>query len=201
MVSFTTLLTSALALAAPIAAQSTPAQTISTLNTLTSKTQALQPIANSISAVNGVLLVIGQGPFPPIIQGLQEISSIAANAVNQQNGAPQTPAGADADAVFNAYRTFATEHQSLLNTLTDKAALFSTVPVIGGPVAAILRVDESAIDSLTLSIINTTPSRVQDFTPLGQSLAKAFQTAINAYSGALQKRAMKFGTRAEAVAA
>ncbi|KAH7071891.1 hypothetical protein BKA63DRAFT_59355 [Paraphoma chrysanthemicola] len=201
MVSFTTILTSALALAAPIVAQSTPAQIISTLNTLTSKTQALQPIANTISAVNGVLLVIGQGPYPPIIQGLQEIITIATAEINQQSGTPPTPAGADADAVFNAYRSFATEHQSLLNTLTTKAGLSSTAPFVGAPMSAILRADESAIDSLSLSIIGITPSRAQDLTPLANSLSKTFQTAINAYSGALQKRAMKFGTRAEAVAA
>lgn len=64
MVSFYTLLTSALALTVPVLAQTTPAQVVDNIGMLTQKSQALQGPAQSISIVNGPLLVIGQGPFP-----------------------------------------------------------------------------------------------------------------------------------------
>lgn len=64
MVSFSKLLTSALALTAPIVAQVAPAQVVENINLLTQKSQALQAPAQSISIVNGPLIVVGLGPFP-----------------------------------------------------------------------------------------------------------------------------------------
>jgi hypothetical protein len=64
MVSFRNLAISALAMTAPIMAQTTPAQVVSNIKMLTQKSQALQAPAQSISLVNGPLLLIGQGPFP-----------------------------------------------------------------------------------------------------------------------------------------
>jgi len=64
MVSFRTLLTAAVALAAPISAAITPAEVVQNLKTLTTKSQALQAPAQSITIINGPLILIGQGPFP-----------------------------------------------------------------------------------------------------------------------------------------
>jgi hypothetical protein len=64
MVSFRTILTSALAISAPVLAQLSPAQVTSNIRMLTQKSQALQAPAQSITIVNGPLIVIGQGPFP-----------------------------------------------------------------------------------------------------------------------------------------
>lgn len=55
MVSFRTIITSALALAAPIAAQATTAQVVEGLEGLTQKAAALQAPAQSITTVNGPL--------------------------------------------------------------------------------------------------------------------------------------------------
>jgi hypothetical protein len=64
MVSFRTIFTSALALSAPVMAALTPAQVVDNIKMLTQKSQALQAPAQSINAVNGPLVIIGQGPFP-----------------------------------------------------------------------------------------------------------------------------------------
>jgi hypothetical protein len=64
MVSFRTIITSALAISAPVLAQLSPAQVVTNIETLTQKSQALQAPAQSINAVNGPLIIIGQGPFP-----------------------------------------------------------------------------------------------------------------------------------------
>jgi len=45
-------------------AELSPAQIASNINDLTAKSQALQVPANSITCLNGPLIVIGQGPFP-----------------------------------------------------------------------------------------------------------------------------------------
>jgi hypothetical protein len=63
MVSFRTIATAALALAAPIYAQSTPAQIVTDLNTLTQQAQNLQKVANTITIVNAPLGLVGQGNY------------------------------------------------------------------------------------------------------------------------------------------
>jgi hypothetical protein len=104
MVSFK-VITSVLALAAPIAAQATPAQIVANIDRLTSKSQALQPMAQSISIVNGPLIVIGQGPFPKIIQGYVDIVSTGTNDLEQMKATAPIAAGAEADAIATAWTT------------------------------------------------------------------------------------------------
>jgi hypothetical protein len=81
MVSFRNLALSALAMTAPIMAQTTPAQVVSNIKMITQKSQALQAPAQSLSLVNGPLIIIGQGPFPVcrVLRANQHFSSIANN--------------------------------------------------------------------------------------------------------------------------
>jgi hypothetical protein len=66
MVSFRIIATAAIAFAAPIFAQTTPAQVVTDLNTLAQQAKNLQPIASQITTINAPLIVIGQGTyFPP----------------------------------------------------------------------------------------------------------------------------------------
>jgi hypothetical protein len=62
-----------------------------------------------------------------------------------QGTAPVTTA-ADSDAIFNAFREFVVIHQQLLKILIGKSGLFQTVPIIGAPVAAVLRSLEGVVD-------------------------------------------------------
>jgi hypothetical protein len=104
MVSFRNLFTAIVALSAPIAAQTTPAQVVDNIRSLTSKSQALQGPAQSISIINGPLIVIGLGPFPQIITGFNDIVITATTALAQMQGMPPVPAGAPSDAIFDAFR-------------------------------------------------------------------------------------------------
>jgi hypothetical protein len=103
MVSFRTIFASALALSIT-AAQSTPAQVVSNIQMITQKSQALQAPAQTITLVNGPLIIIGQGPFPQIITGFTDIVSTAATAIQQMQNMPPVSAGADADKIFEAFR-------------------------------------------------------------------------------------------------
>jgi hypothetical protein len=103
MVSFRTIFASALALSVS-AAQVTPAQVVSNIKSITAKSQALQQPAQSISIVNGPLIVIGQGPFPKIITGFVDIVSTATTAISQMDGMSPVAAGADSDMIFEAFR-------------------------------------------------------------------------------------------------
>lgn len=104
MVAFGKIFTSAMALALPVIAQTTPAQVVSNINMITQKSQALQAPAQSITIVNGPLIIVGQGPFPQIINGFVDIVSTATTAISQMQGMPPVPAGAESDAIFDAFR-------------------------------------------------------------------------------------------------
>ena len=54
----------AIALSVPVMAQTTPSQVVANIKMITQKSQALQAPAQSITLVNGPLIVVGLGPFP-----------------------------------------------------------------------------------------------------------------------------------------
>jgi hypothetical protein len=108
MVSFRTLATAALALAAPISAAITPTQVVDNIKTLTAKSQALQAPAQSISIINGPLVIIGQGPFPKIIVGFQDIVVTGTTYISQMGDMANVPAGKQSDDIYDAFREVST---------------------------------------------------------------------------------------------
>jgi len=205
MVSFRNFFTAAVALSVPIAAQLSPAQVVSNIKMLTSKSQALQAPAQSITVINGPLIIIGQGPFPQIIAGFSDIVSTATTAIGQMQGMPPVPAGADSDAIYDAFREFVRVHQVLLNILIGKAGLFNTVPFIGQPLAAILRQIENVVDTIAFGLIDAVESRASDLQREANSLDGTLTICINSYeglSGNLKaKRSLRFARREIAAAA
>ncbi|TDZ74535.1 hypothetical protein CTRI78_v000684 [Colletotrichum trifolii] len=161
----------------------TPAQIVDNIRMVTTKSQALQAPAQSITIINGPLIVIGQGPFPQIVVGFTDIVSTVTTSLAQMQGTPPVPAGADADAIFDAFREFVRVHQALLNILIGKAGLFNTVPFVGQPVAAVLRQVEAVVDSIAFSLIDLVQSRATDLTSQANSLGGSLQNAIDSYDG------------------
>merc|ERR1711977_790957 len=168
MVSFRSVV-AAIALTVPVMAQTTPAQ--------------------SINIINGPLILIGQGPFPQIIVGFTDIVTTTTTALAQMNGMAPVPAGAQSDAIFDAFREFVRVHQVLLNILIGKAGLFSTVPFIGQPIAAVLRQIENVVDTVAFALIDSVQSRATDLQNQASSLGGTLNTAIDSYNGLSLKRA------------
>jgi hypothetical protein len=104
MVSFRNIFVAAAACAVPALAVLTPAQQVSGIQALTQEFTALQPQADKITTITGPLLVIGQGPFPPIIQGLSKFVQDASAFYSKQQGSAPVTKTADADAIYDAYR-------------------------------------------------------------------------------------------------
>ncbi|KAJ0363792.1 hypothetical protein COL154_005361 [Colletotrichum chrysophilum] len=144
--------------------QTTPSQVVSNINMLTQKSEALQAPAESITIVNGPLIVAGQGPFP--MQGMAAI-----------------PPGANSDAILEAFRGFVRVHQALLEILIGKAGLFSTVPFIGQPIAAALRQIEAIVDTLAFTLIDTLEGQASEIQSEADSLSATIGDAITSYQG------------------
>ncbi|KAK4223795.1 hypothetical protein QBC38DRAFT_398957 [Podospora fimiseda] len=185
MVSLRTLVTSSVAfLAAPSLAALTPTEITNNIRTLTSKSQALVAPAQSITIVNGPLIIIGQGPFPTIVAGFQDTVSTTTKYIEAMQGTPSITAESDAAIIADAFREFVKVNQGLLNILIGKAGIMSQVPIVGQPVSASLRSVESVVDTFAFGLIDlagTTPaaSKIQKD---AQSLDVTLDVAIQAYS-------------------
>ncbi|KAF3317413.1 hypothetical protein TWF173_011067 [Orbilia oligospora] len=193
MLFFKKAVVSALALlAAPSIAALTAAQMVGNIQLLTSKSMALQTPAKSITLLNGPLIAVGLGPFPQIITGFTEIITITSTAITQMQGSAVITNPTDAKAIADAFRTFVKVHQDLLNILIGKAGLFTIVPIIGTPVAAVLRSLEAIVDTVALGIINTVEVAVHKSAIQSDagSLSATITVSINAYQGiiSLKKR-------------
>lgn len=70
----------------------------------------------------------------------------ATRAIGQMQGMAAVPAGSPSDLIFDAFREFVRVHQVLLNILIGKAGFLTRVPLVGPPVAAVLRRIEAVVD-------------------------------------------------------
>ncbi|KAF3180125.1 hypothetical protein TWF225_001828 [Orbilia oligospora] len=177
---------SALALlAAPSIAALTPAQMVGNIEMLTTKSKALQNPAKSITLVNGPLIAIGLGPFPQIIVGFTEIITITSTAIAQMQGSAAITNPTDAKAIADAFRMFVKVHQELLNILIGKAGLFTLVPIIGQPVASVLRSLEAIVDTVAFGIIDTVEVAASKDTIQSDagSLSATISLSIKSYEG------------------
>ncbi|GAQ91769.1 hypothetical protein KFL_008490030 [Klebsormidium nitens] len=178
-------LSALLLLCAPTtSASATPRQLVDSIKRATQQGQALQAPAQSITIINGPLIVIGQGPFPKIIVGFTEMITELTTSIAEAQGAERL-SGADTTAVADAVRDMVRVHQALLNILIGKAGLFNTVPFIGQPVAEVLRQYEGVIDAYLFQLTDLASSEAASKTISGQQMSLDGTTtiAINAYSG------------------
>ncbi|KAI0112456.1 hypothetical protein GGR51DRAFT_557038 [Nemania sp. FL0031] len=178
-----------IALASTAMAAATPQQIADGIKSITQKSQELQAPAQSITILNAPLIVIGQGPFPQLIAGFTDIVSTATALTAQLPGTPPiqkraekehardlNSRGADAD-------LFVRVHQVLLNILIGKAGILEQVPVIGQPVATVLRQVEGVVDTIAITLINLTEARANDISSDADSLGNTLDLAISKYEG------------------
>ncbi|KAL2194703.1 UVI-1 [Corynascus similis CBS 632.67] len=193
MVSLRSLVAGAALMAASVLAAATPQQITDGIRMITQKSQALQPVAQSITVLNAPLIVIGQGPFPTLITGFTDIISTANALITQLPGTDPiqkrnvpsriTRRGPDADLVFQSFREFVRANQDLLNILIGKADILTKVPVVGQPVATALRGVEGVFDTIAITLINLIEARARDLTAEADSLGKTLDLAIQQYEG------------------
>lgn len=158
---------------------------IASLNQLSTAMQQIINPAQQINLLSGHLLVIGQGPIPEVITGLNSTTALASQAVGQIS-ALKPLSGCDADAVADAYRNFVTVSQQVLNVLIGKADLLAQTPFGTQPLAAALRQFEASTDALAFALIDLLPDNAAGTAVKADadSLAATLDTAISAYSNA-----------------
>lgn len=83
----------------------TPAQAVSYLQDLTLMIRDLQGPAETITSINSQLIIVGQGPFPQIIQGLKDVASTSNTAISSMENMPPVAAGTQSDAIFEAFNS------------------------------------------------------------------------------------------------
>ncbi|RVD80195.1 uncharacterized protein DFL_008100 [Arthrobotrys flagrans] len=136
-------------------------QMVGNIELLTAKSMALQAPAKSIPIVNGPLIAIDLGPFPllglPKSSRLQPLQSLRCR--------------------------FAKVHQDFFNILIGKAGLVTVVPIIGSPVAAVIRSLEAIADTVAFGIIDTVEVAVHkaSITSDANTLHGTTEVSITAY--------------------
>ncbi|RMJ22902.1 hypothetical protein PHISP_06221 [Aspergillus sp. HF37] len=169
---------------AAVASAIPASQVASNIDQVTTASRELQAPAKQLSVLDAPLILVGQGNFPPIVTGFTDIVQTLQVFLDQMD--PETYSGNGADVIFDSFRTFVYVHQELLNILIGKAGLFSTVPIIGQPVSAVLRALEAAIDTFVLSLIDMMESRVMDMKASAKALGSTLDTTIDAYNGLVE---------------
>ncbi|KAK3905541.1 hypothetical protein C8A05DRAFT_30604 [Staphylotrichum tortipilum] len=167
---------------APVVTAITASEVAKGIDDLTKLSLDLQRPANSITIINAPLLVIGQGPFPQIILGFNQIVTTGTSLIQQANDLAPL-AGPDADLVYNSYQKFANTHTALINLLISKATILDKVPIVGSPIAAVLRSDESIIDSLSITLINKVDAHATEISAEASTLNEALDLCIQRYTG------------------
>jgi hypothetical protein len=156
---------------------------VDNIKMITSKSQALQDPASQLNLVNGALVVVGQGPLPQVIFGFADIVTTAGKAFVQMQGMEPVSPGDASDAIFDSFREFVKVHQALLNILIGKAGLFTTIPFIGAPVAAVLRQIEKVVDTLANTLIDTLQGRGPEVQEQGDMLMGTVEKSIQSFQG------------------
>lgn len=181
--SITKFAVTALGLSNVVAAALTPSEIVANINIITAKSQALQAPANSITLINGPLIIVGLGPFPPIIRGFADIVATVTSDITAMQGTTRVTAAAEVKAIADAFREFVRVHQVLLNILIGKAGLFSIVPFIGVPVSAVLRQIEAVVDSIAFSLIAIVEGTANDIAAQQKNLDGTINISITTYDG------------------
>ncbi|KAL2194704.1 UVI-1 [Corynascus similis CBS 632.67] len=196
MFSLRSLVAGAILMAAPVLAAVTPQQIADSLKSITKQARELQAPAQSITNVNAPLIIIRQGPLPPLIKGFEEIVSTANALIDQlpntepiqKRNVPSriTRRGPDAELVFETFRALVRAHQDLLNILIGKAGLLTRTPFVGRPIASVLRKVEGSPDldqTISFTLINLTEARARDIESEAKSLGNTLDLCIKQWEG------------------
>ncbi|KAK3389110.1 hypothetical protein B0T20DRAFT_464762 [Sordaria brevicollis] len=166
-------------MAQPVTRAVTDQQVTDGLKLLTDKARALQEPAQSITIINAPLIVIGQGPFPRIIVGHNDIVSTSTALISQFPGTE--PFGDKCAAITTSFKEFVRVNQAYLNILIGKAGLLTQAPFIGQPMATSLRQVESVYDEISITLINLCESTATGLSADANSLGSTLDLAIQKY--------------------
>ncbi|KAK4096765.1 hypothetical protein N658DRAFT_480112 [Parathielavia hyrcaniae] len=168
-------------IASPVIAAVTPAQIADALNQLTSKAKDIQPVAESITFTNSLLLITEEGPYAEIIAKYTEIVTLATSLLSRQDGTP-VEAGADATLVLNSYKQFVTENYIAFEILTDKANFLVRTAFIGLRVADVLDEVEDVYITIGLTLAELVESRAEEIDRQTNTLLRALNRCISQHN-------------------
>ncbi|KAF1729908.1 hypothetical protein CRV24_010452 [Beauveria bassiana] len=117
------------------------------------------------------------------MRGVEKTSEDSGKVIGvekRQNGSPYPPD--EQQLICTALETFVEVHILLLSTIIGKSGLLTRVPVVGVPLAAVLRSLEAAVDELALNIIGLIPGCAEDVQPGIDSLKAKLSEAVKTYN-------------------
>ncbi|KAM7186809.1 hypothetical protein V8F20_011242 [Naviculisporaceae sp. PSN 640] len=146
--------TALMALSGTVTATLRPDDLVTSIGTLTAKTQALLEPAGTLSLANAALLLVKAGPWQDILDGLSDITDTAKQQIVVIQSAEENPtklAGAEAELVTDAVEGLLNVLSELLQTITGKTGLVQSLPLVGDLLTPVLEL----LDSLLTTLIDT----------------------------------------------
>ena len=130
------------------------------LNQFAARSEELAGPASELSLENAPLMLEGKGPWPEVIQGLGEF--VTAAAAGSSKMSPTSYNEKDSAAIAEASEHFVTAQTELLDTLASKAELVKKLPFVAPEVGAVLKLVESATDSIAVILIDSVHESAHD---------------------------------------
>jgi len=126
------------------------------------------------------LAIVTPDTFTPVIKGFYGIIDLVNKDIQTMKDNPMAPLAQDGQtAICTAFREFVVVHQNLLAIVIGKSGL--VVSFGGGPVAAVLRILEGAVDTIAFGIIDAVPFCAAGAQMDKDSLTKKIHQAQCAY--------------------
>jgi len=157
------------------------AQLVKNIDELTTLSEKLQPVVDSIQTGQNIIFkrASTQSTYQQVISGFTNIIQVISRDVQVMGNSIQYPDD-EAKKICASYARFVAIETELLDKLASKSDIL--IGVFGGPVQAVVRQLENALDTLSFSIIDQVPVCAADSTQKLESLDAALKKAICAYA-------------------
>jgi len=169
-----------LALAVGSAAAATAGTIASEIKGITKLTRNAFTEARAINTLSGAQYLVGAGPYPVLLEAFKNIGNDVQAYTSAAQSTPKLNT-AGQDEVYNAFKAFVTQQQTLIGTVGGKAALLNNLPVLGPPVQNALTTLQNLLDAYVNALVAISPGQRSNYNTQVTLLNDAYTTAIGDY--------------------
>ncbi|KAM7190238.1 hypothetical protein V8F33_009598 [Rhypophila sp. PSN 637] len=125
--------------------------------TLPAKTQSLIEPAGTLSLANAAFLLLGEGLWAQVLDGLNEISETAKKEIVYMQAVEKNPvkfAGEEAQLIGDALKGLVTVVTELVDSLIKQLDVVEKIPIIGQVVSPVLELLNTLLDNLLNQVVD-----------------------------------------------
>ncbi|KAK4212460.1 hypothetical protein QBC37DRAFT_401524 [Rhypophila decipiens] len=152
------------------------------IGTLTAKSQSLIEPAGTLSLANAAFLLLGEGPWAQVLDGLNDISETAKKEIVYMQTVEKSPAkfaGEEAQLIGDALKGLVKVVTELVDALVKQLEVVDKIPIIGQVVSPVLELVNTLLDNFLYQVVDLVEDVLAealklDFGNLDNTLAQAY---------------------------